>query len=111
MADAITNDGFDLVGLARPLCLAPEAPAKLLRGDPVDLSQPELRFGPGVLGPKSPVKLIRTLTGAGGATWYNEQIMRIVGGQRPDPKLGFLKAFISTQMRDSRMARALDPLR
>lgn len=109
MADAITSDGFDLVGLARPLCLSPGAPAKLLRGDPVDLTQPQLRFGPGPLGPKSPVKIIRTLTGAGGATWYNEQIMRIVSGRRPDPKLGFLKAFISTQMRDSRMARALDP--
>lgn len=109
MADAITSDGFDLVGLARPLCLSPGAPAKLLRGDPVDLTQPQLRFGPGPLGPKSPVKMIRTLTGAGGATWYNEQIMRIVSGRRPDPKLGFLKAFISTQMRDSRMARALDP--
>ena len=109
MADAITSDGFDLVGLARPLCLSPGAPAKLLRGDPVDLTQPQLRFGPGPLGPKSPVKMIRTLTGAGGATWYNEQIMRIVSGRRPDPKLGVLKAFISTQMRDSRMAHALDP--
>lgn len=109
MADAITGDGFDLVGLARPLCLSPEAPTQLLRGDPVDLSQPELRFGPGLLGPKSSVKMIRTLTGAGGATWYNEQIMRIVSGRGPDPKLGFLKAFISTQMRDRRMARALDP--
>jgi hypothetical protein len=55
--------------------------------------------------------MIRTLTGAGGATWYNEQIIRIVRGKRPDPKLGFLKAFISTQMRDGRMARALDPSR
>ena len=111
MADAITNDGFDLVGLARPLCLVPEAPEQLLRGDPVDLSQPELRFGPGLLGPKSPIKLIRTLTGAGGATWYNEQIMRLVAGQRPGPGLGFLKAFINTQMRDGRMVRALDPSR
>lgn len=109
MTDAITSDGFDLVGLARPLCLSPDAPARLLRGEPVDLSQPELRFGPGLLGPKSPIKLIRTLTGAGGATWYNEQIMRIASGRRPDPNLGFLKAFISTQIRDSRMARALDP--
>lgn len=111
MADAITNDGFDLVGLARPLCLVPEAPALLLRGEPVDLSQPDLRFGPGLFGPRSPIKLIRTLTGAGSATWYNEQIMRIVDGKRPDPKLGFLKAFISTQLRDSRTARALDPSR
>lgn len=68
MADAIANDGFDLVGLARPLCLAPDAPAALLRGDPVDLAQPDLRFGSSLLGPKSPIKLIRTLTGAGSAT-------------------------------------------
>ncbi|HRE62035.1 MAG TPA: hypothetical protein PL096_13085 [Micropepsaceae bacterium] len=111
MADAITNDGFDLVGLGRPLCLAPDAPGRLLRGEPVDLTQPNLRFGPGLFGSQSPIKLIRTLTGAGGATWYNEQIMRITQGKHPDPKLGFLKAFISTQMRDKRMARALDPAR
>lgn len=108
MADAIAHDGFDLVGLARPLCLAPEAPAALLRGEAIDLAQPDLRFGPGIFGPRSPIKLIRTLTGAGGATWYNEQIMRLVAGQRPDPKLGFTRAFISTQRRDSRMARALE---
>lgn len=107
MADAIANDGFAVVGLARPLCLAPDAPAALLRGDPVDLVQPDLRFGPGLLGPKSPIKLIRTLTGAGSATWYNEQIMRLVVGHEPDPKLGFFGAFVSTQRRDARMARAL----
>lgn len=111
MATAIAHDGFDLVGLARPLCLAPDAPAALLRGEAVNLALPKLRFGPGPLGPKSPVKLIRTLTGAGGATWYNEQILRLVAGQRPDPKLGFVRAFFSTQRRDSRMARALDPSR
>ena len=107
MADAIANDGFAVVGLARPLCLAPDAPAALLRGDRVDLVQPDLRFGPGLLGPKSPIKLLRTLTGAGSATWYNEQIMRLVAGHEPDPKLGFFGAFVSTQRRDARMARAL----
>jgi hypothetical protein len=66
-----------------------------------------LRFGPGLFGPKSPIKLIRTLTGAGSATWYNEQIMRLVAGRDPDPKLGFFGAFVSTQRRDARMAKAL----
>lgn len=107
MADAIANDGFDLVGLARPLCLAPDAPAALLAGAPVDLTQPELRFGPGPFGPKSPIKLIRTLTGAGAATWYNEQIMRMVAGHEPDRDLGFLGAFVTAQRRDARLAKAL----
>lgn len=110
MADAITKDGFDLVGLARPLCLAPDAPGTLLRGEPVDLTQPGLRFGPGLFGAKSSVKLIRTLTSAGSATWYNEQIMRLVRGLEPDPELGFFRAFVSSQLRDARMAKALAPL-
>jgi 2,4-dienoyl-CoA reductase-like NADH-dependent reductase (Old Yellow Enzyme family) len=35
MADAIANDGVDLIGLGRPLCLDLSAPAALLRGVPV----------------------------------------------------------------------------
>ncbi len=107
MADAIANDGFDLIGLARPLCLTPDAPAALLTGAPVDLTQPDLRFGPGLLGPKSPIKLVRTLTGASSATWYNEQIMRMVASQEPDPNLGFFGAFLNAQRRDARLAKAL----
>ena len=63
MADAIANDGVDLIGLGRPLCLAPEAATTLLRGDPVDLQQPErrLRLGGGLLGPQSPIKLVRAI--------------------------------------------------
>lgn len=108
MADAIANDGFDLVGLARPLCLTPDAPAVLLRGDPIDLTQPTLRIGSGWLGPASPIKLIRTITGAGSATWYNDQILRLSTGQQPDRNLGFVKAFIRSQLRERRMAKALD---
>jgi len=35
MSDAITSDGFDLVGLGRALCLWPDAPARLLHGSPL----------------------------------------------------------------------------
>jgi 2,4-dienoyl-CoA reductase-like NADH-dependent reductase (Old Yellow Enzyme family) len=110
MADAISNDGVDLIGLARPLCLYPEASTALLRGEPASLQQPErkLRLGPGLLGPQSPIKLLRAINGVGSVTWYNEQIIRLATGQRPDPKMKFLPAFISTQRRDKRMAQSLD---
>jgi hypothetical protein len=50
MADAITTDGVDLIGLSRPLCLAPDAPAALLRGTLSGLTarENELRIGPGL---------------------------------------------------------------
>jgi hypothetical protein len=110
MADAITNDGVDLIGLARPLCLYPEAPAALLKGEPASLQQPEgkLRLGPGLLGPQSPIKLLRAIYGLGSVTWYNEQIIRLGASLRPDPMMKFLPAFVSMQKRDKRMARGLD---
>ncbi len=109
MADAIANDGVDLIGLARPLCLDPHAPAALLRGDQVDLDQPDarLRLGVGLLGPQSPIKLLRAINGLGSVTWYNEQLIRLGAGLEPDRSMKFLPAFISMQNRDKRMAQAL----
>jgi 2,4-dienoyl-CoA reductase-like NADH-dependent reductase (Old Yellow Enzyme family) len=110
MANAIAHDGVDLIGLGRPLCLAPEAAATLLRGDPVDLRQPDhrLRLGGGLLGPQSPIKLLRAINGLGSMTWYNEQILRLGSGLAPDREMKFLPAFISMQKRDKRMAKALE---
>ena len=110
MADAIANDGVDLIGLGRPLCLDPSAPAALLRGVSVNLVQPDarLRLGSGLLGPQSPIKLLRAINGLGSMTWYNEQIIRLGAGLDSDPKMKFLPAFIRMQTRDKRMARALD---
>ncbi len=113
MADAIANDGVDLIGLGRPLCLDPDAPSALLRGEPVNLDQPDgkLRLGPGFLGPQSPVKLLRAINGLGSMTWYNEQLFRLGAGLEPDPNMNFLPAFISMQKRDKQMAEALDHTR
>ena len=110
MADAIANDGVDLIGLGRPLCLDLSAPAALLRGMSVDLVQPDarLRLGSGLLSPQSPIKLLRAINGLGSMTWYNEQIIRLGAGLDSDPKMKFLPAFIRMQNRDKRMARALD---
>jgi 2,4-dienoyl-CoA reductase-like NADH-dependent reductase (Old Yellow Enzyme family) len=110
MADAIANDGVDLIGLGRPLCLDPSASAALLRGMSVNLVQPDarLRLGSGLLGPQSPIKLLRAINGLGSMTWYNEQIIRLGAGLDSDPKMKFLPAFIRMQNRDKRMARALD---
>ena len=61
MADAITTGGVDLIGLSRPLCVEPGAPAGLLKGQLSILGawENELRLGPGLRGPHSSIKLIR----------------------------------------------------
>lgn len=109
MADAIINDGIDLIGLSRPLCLYPDAPAALLRGE-LDQFEPwehRLRLGPGLLGPGSPITLIKAINGFGTMNWYNEQLIRIAGGQGPDPRMNFFTAFLRGASREKRVAQAL----
>jgi hypothetical protein len=109
MADAITTGGVDLIGLSRPLCLDPDAPAALLRGTQSSVTawENELRVGPGLVGPHSRIKLIRAINGLGSMTWFNAQMIRMSQGLPPDPKMGFIPAFIRMQMLDKRMARAI----
>jgi hypothetical protein len=109
MADAIATGGVDLIGLSRPLCLDPDAPAAVLRGTLTSLAakENELRLGPSLLGPHSSIKLIWAINGLGSMTWFNAQMIRMSQGLPPDPKMGFIPAFIRMQMLDRRMARAI----
>ena len=108
MVRAIADGAVDLIGIARPLCLDPEAPAALLAGHPVDLTQPSLRVGPGLLGPTSPIKRVRLLNGIASASWYNEHVIRLAAGQRPDRRLSLVTATLRAQARIRRMASALE---
>jgi hypothetical protein len=61
----------------------------------------------GLLGPQSPVRLIRAINGLGSMTWFNEQMMRMSTGLEPDPKLGFISAFVRMQRLEKRLAHDL----
>jgi 2,4-dienoyl-CoA reductase-like NADH-dependent reductase (Old Yellow Enzyme family) len=107
MAEAITEDGVDLIGLSRPLCLYPDAPRALLHGElaGIELGEDRLRIGPGILGPHSPIKIIKAINGFGKVNWYNEQLIRLGDGLLPDPRMGFVRSFLRANAREQRMAR------
>jgi 2,4-dienoyl-CoA reductase-like NADH-dependent reductase (Old Yellow Enzyme family) len=109
MADAITHDGVDLIGIGRPLCVYPDAPAALLNGTLSGFESVEhhLRIGPGLLGPQSAITMIKAINGLGAMTWYNEQQLRMAEGLAPDPKMNFFMAFLRAYSRESRVAREL----
>ncbi len=95
-------DGVDLIGMARPLVLTPEAPAGLLAGtlDRMESRDGRLSLGPGWLGPNSPLALLRDLNAAGTMAWYQQQIARLSDGQDPDTALPVwraLRAFAKTE--------------
>jgi 2,4-dienoyl-CoA reductase-like NADH-dependent reductase (Old Yellow Enzyme family) len=111
MEQAVAEDGIDMIGLGRPLCVDPAAPGKLLRGELAELNRWEnqLAVGPGWLGPASPLKLVKAVNGFGAQSWYYEQLRSLAENGRANSKLGLLSALVTDQRRDAALAKALAP--
>lgn len=108
MAAAIENDGVAIVGVARPLCVDPAGPAKLLAGAPaLDKWEERVRLGPGLLGPKSPIAAIKAINGFGALYWSYQQLRRLGAGEAPDEKLPLMKALQREQAAQAEAMRAM----
>jgi hypothetical protein len=109
MAGAIAEDGVDLIGIGRPLCVDTMAAGKLLRGEISALERWEdrLRLGPGWLGPKSPFMLVKAVNGFGAQSWYYEQLYQVAESGQPKPDMRLLSALITDQRREAARAKAL----
>ncbi|MFT4188410.1 MAG: NADH:flavin oxidoreductase/NADH oxidase family protein [Aeromicrobium sp.] len=73
MEDAVASGGIDLVGLGRPLAVAPDSPASLLDGSLDEVVTQPRRAG---------VKLLDGLTEL---TYYTVQMWRMAVGKEPAP--------------------------
>ncbi len=108
MNAALAAREADLIGLGRPLCVDTDAPAQLLSGAQAELARWEktLRIGPGLLGPNSPIGLVKALNGFGAQAWYYSQLHALADGRSVNRKLGVFKAFRSMNGLDGKMAKA-----
>ena len=109
MDEALSSGATDLIGLARPLCVEPDLPRRLLSGEAegVPSYEKRLALGPGPLGPTSKVPLIRALNGFGVMAFFYENIRRLADGQEPKHSMTLLPAFLAGQRRAARAAKAL----
>ena len=108
MRDAIADDGVDLIGLGRPLCLMTDAPARLLAGAPrLEHFDEKLRMGPGWLGPRSPIRLVKVVNGIGALAWYYEQLERLADDLPVDEKMSVLNAFVTNERREKQRVKKL----
>ncbi|MGB5627007.1 MAG: NADH:flavin oxidoreductase/NADH oxidase family protein, partial [Woeseiaceae bacterium] len=65
MNDALAGGDVDMIGIGRPLCTDPDFPTKIMRGE-LDLApdvEKTLRIGPGILGPNSPIAMMKAING------------------------------------------------
>ena len=111
MNEALLSGATDLVGLARPLCVEPDLPRRLLAGEAegVPSYEKRLALGPGPLGPASKIPLVRALNGFGVMAFFYENIRRMADGEEPKESMTLLPAFLAGQVRTARAAKALGP--
>lgn len=109
MEAALNSGACDVCGIARPLCVDPDMPNRLMRGD-IDIApsyEKLLRIGPGVFGPGSSIDLIKALNGFGVMAFFYENIFRLADGLDAKEKMAVLPAFIKYQMQEASAAKAL----
>ena len=109
MDEALAGGDVDMIGLARPLCVDPDFPARILSGELERAPDIEkgLRIGPGILGPNSPIAAIKAINGFSRIGWYYEQIYRLADGLDADLSMSALKALLAYDKTEKRKARQL----
>lgn len=113
MADALRAGEADVLGIARPFCVEPGFPARLLAGSPDPLPNPEerIRAGRGWAGPHSPSANLRAYNAQAATAWFYRQIERLGAGEEPEGRPGagvpVLLRYLWREWRRARQRRAL----
>jgi len=108
MEEAV-DGGVALVGLGRPLCVIPDAPARLLAGELAVLPAFEatLKLGSGYFGPASTSDLMKAANGFAALAFFYRNILRMADGKAPKRDMNLLGALIAHQLQERADAKAM----
>jgi len=86
---AALDEGVDLLGLARPVCVDQRCAKALLAGeiDRLDSWEERLRREKGLFSSNSPIPVLGMLANFAGIYWFYAQLYRLAKGKAPDVKL------------------------
>ncbi|MEE4199263.1 NADH:flavin oxidoreductase/NADH oxidase family protein [Erythrobacter sp.] len=94
MEQALAEDAADVIGLARPLCVQTDGPARLIEGaSGLPRFEDWLSLLPGVLKFLTKIKMVRTLAGFATQYWFYGQIYALGRHGAPRPGLSVFKAW------------------
>ena len=96
MEAALHSGDTDMIGLARPFCLDPDFPIRMLAGrlDSLPVPEDRLVLGRGYWGPNSRSSNMRAFNNQAQAGWYYHQIERLGAGLAPQPELSPWRALL-----------------
>lgn len=75
--DQATEEGIDILGLARTIAMDPSFPAKILSGESMGMMLKRVTAGIGVVDQAGALEI----------AWYQQQLLRMGDGKNPDPNL------------------------
>lgn len=106
MREALMNHEVDFIGLARPFCVEPDLPKKLIQGKIQHLHPYEntLQFGKGKIGINSPYKLISMMNVQAQVSWFSHQIYRLAEHKEPDSSAGLKRSYLKQMFNEIRIA-------
>ncbi|MFU8889495.1 MAG: NADH:flavin oxidoreductase/NADH oxidase family protein [Trueperaceae bacterium] len=113
MTETLRAGEADVLGIARPFCVEPEFPARLLAGSSEPLPSPEarIRVGRGWAGPHSPSADLRAYNAQAATAWFYRQIERLGAGVEPERRPGdgvaVLLRYLWREARRARRRRAM----
>jgi 2,4-dienoyl-CoA reductase-like NADH-dependent reductase (Old Yellow Enzyme family) len=107
--EAAIEQGVAVIGIARPLCIDPELPRKLLAGDVDELPAPEkgFRLGPGWLGPHSANDLVKAANGFAAMSYFYRNIIRMADGRTTKANMNLWGALVRHQLQERSDAKRI----
>jgi 2,4-dienoyl-CoA reductase-like NADH-dependent reductase (Old Yellow Enzyme family) len=107
MTEAL-EDGVAVIGLGRPLCVDPDAPAKLLRGDWdwLPVWETQLKVHP-VFTAAFPDEVRRVVEGLALMAFFYRNILRLGDGKTPKRSMSLMAALIAHQITERQDAKKM----
>jgi 2,4-dienoyl-CoA reductase-like NADH-dependent reductase (Old Yellow Enzyme family) len=105
---AALNDGVDILGIARPVSVEPEAMRRFM-ADKIDVLpswEARIRREKGILSSNSPFSFVRTLNSFAGIYWFYAQVYRLGRGEPIDESLWPVKAMMEVMATERRVQAA-----